>query len=135
EELRRLDINRHGPVSIISCDVDALKLVNDTLGHKKGDELIKAAAEIIKLPFRSSDVIARIGGDEFAVILPRTDEAIAQKARNRILAALDAYNLTNPQLPLSISVGVATSAVEPSMEKIFHESDNAMYKHKASRGL
>lgn len=135
EELRRLDINRHGPVSIISCDVDALKLVNDTLGHKKGDELIKAAAEVIKLPFRSSDVIARIGGDEFAVILPRTDEGIAQKARNRILAALDAYNLTNPQLPLSISVGVATSAVEPSMEKIFHESDNAMYKHKASRGL
>lgn len=135
EELRRLDINRHKPVSVISCDVDALKLVNDTLGHKKGDELIKAAAKIIKHPFRSSDVIARIGGDEFAVILPHSDETIAQKARNRILAALDRYNINNPQLPLSISVGVATSSVEPSMEKIFHESDNAMYKHKASRGL
>ena len=135
EELRRLNINRHGPVSILSCDVDALKLVNDTLGHKKGDELIKAAAEVIKAPFRSSDVIARIGGDEFAVILPRSDEGIAQKARNRILAALDAYNTAKPSLPLSISIGVATSAVEPSMEKIFHESDNAMYKHKASRGL
>lgn len=134
EELRRLDVRRHGPISIISCDIDGLKLVNDTLGHRKGDELIKAAATVIKAPFRSSDVVARIGGDEFTVILPKTNAQVAQKARNRILVAIDSFNANNPDLPLSISVGVATSSSETSMEKLFHESDDAMYEHKANRG-
>lgn len=135
EELRRMDIRRHGPITIISCDVDGLKLVNDTLGHQKGDELIKAAALVIKRPFRSCDVVARIGGDEFSVILPFTNEEIGRKAEKRILDSLEDFNKENPEIPLSLSVGVATSTSETTLEKLFHESDNAMYRHKASRGF
>ncbi|MGI6553991.1 MAG: PAS domain S-box protein [Bacillota bacterium] len=131
EELRRLNFRRHAPISIISCDVDGLKQINDRFGHRKGDEIIKAAASVIKKPFRSCDVVARIGGDEFAVILPRTNAEVAERARNRILDAVDAYNAKQPEIPLSISVGVATSEREVSLEKLFHESDNAMYEHKA----
>ncbi|MGI6318192.1 MAG: GGDEF domain-containing protein [Dethiobacteria bacterium] len=68
-----------GPVSIIVCDVDDLKLINDTFGHGKGDSLLKAVAETIKSPFRSSDVIARIGGDEFVILLPLTSMDVAKK--------------------------------------------------------
>ena len=74
EEMARLDGGRQYPVSIIACDLDGLKQINDQLGHDAGDRAIKAAAKILGLhTFRKEDVVARIGGDEFIVVLPSVD--------------------------------------------------------------
>ena len=109
EEMSRIEKSRYDTVGIISCDVDGLKLVNDTLGHNQGDNLLVAAAGVIQGSFREGDLIARIGGDEFSVVLPNTTEPAVENACQRIQEAVASYNATNPELPLSISVGFAVS--------------------------
>ncbi|MGI6308322.1 MAG: diguanylate cyclase [Dethiobacteria bacterium] len=134
EEMRRLDTPRFRPASIIVCDVDNLKPVNDTLGHDQGDVLLKAAAKAISRPFRSSDVVARIGGDEFAVILPHTSQNIALQACQRIKESIELYNHSSPEVPLSISLGVSTStSPEHSLTDVFREADRAMYHDKINK--
>ena len=130
EEMRRLDTQRHYPVSIVVFDVDGLKLINDILGHKQGDEHIKAAAGIIRKPFRNSDVVARVGGDEFAVILPSTTEKTTEQICRRLKAALQEYNREQPGVPLSLSVGYATGEEPGEMMEIFEQADRNMYEDK-----
>jgi hypothetical protein len=72
-EIERLFHSREYPISIMSADLDGLKLINDTMGHDRGDSLLKTCARVVKESLRRSDVLARVGGDEFAVILPRTE--------------------------------------------------------------
>ena len=131
EEMRRLENPRFRPVSIIVCDVDDLKLINDTFGHGKGDSLLKAVAETIKSPFRSSDVIARIGGDEFVILLPLTSMDVAKEACRRINESIEEYNRKNPELPLSVSLGVSTNT-DPDIPLVetFKEADSDMYNNK-----
>ncbi|MDO9534311.1 MAG: diguanylate cyclase [Bacillota bacterium] len=134
EEIRRLETLRFRPVSIIMGDVDDLKLVNDTLGHDKGDRLLKAAADTISSRFRSSDMIARIGGDEFVVLLPHTSEEVAKEVCSRIDESITNYNASNPELPLSISLGVSTSvSSDHSLLDTFKKADSAMYQKKAEK--
>ncbi len=80
EEMNRIEKGRFDQVGIISCDVDGLKLVNDTLGHPQGDKLLVAAAGVIKESFRQADLVARIGGDEFSIVLPSTSAAAVESA-------------------------------------------------------
>jgi len=132
EEVARLDNNeRHTPVTIIICDVDALKLVNDTMGHHKGDELLKAAASVIRSPFRSSDVVARIGGDEFALLLPRTGKIAAEEACRRIGESLKVYNESSPSVPLSLSIGFATGF--PPLREVLLQADHNLNRDKLLR--
>ena len=134
EELHRLDTPRFCPVSIIVCDVDNLKPVNDFLGHDQGDLLLQATARVMSQPFRSSDVVARIGGDEFAVILPHTPFDIAQQACERIKECVRSYNEDNPQLPLSISLGTSTfTTTGHSLMDVFREADRVMYLDKIKK--
>ncbi len=132
EEMRRVDLARQGPVSIFVVDVDGLKIINDTLGHQQGDELLKAATQAFRHGFRIGDCVARIGGDEFAAILPHTDHDTAKRICQRIRTAVTAYNNTaNPIVPLSLSLGVATTS-DPSinLSDLFREADNNMYREK-----
>jgi diguanylate cyclase (GGDEF)-like protein/PAS domain S-box-containing protein len=131
EEMSRIEKSRYDTVGIISCDVDGLKLVNDTLGHNQGDNLLVAAAGVIKGSFREGDLVARIGGDEFSVVLPNTTEPAVENACQRIQEAVASYNTTNPELPLSISVGFAVShGAHKSLKDLFKEADNNMYRKK-----
>lgn len=119
------------PLTIFVCDVDGLKLVNDTLGHQQGDLLLQRTAQLLRQAFRQNDNISRIGGDEFAVILPHTGEAAAAAIAARIRAALAEYNEQHPALPLGLSVGFAVAATEPfDISRLYREADDHMYKQK-----
>lgn len=134
EEMRRLDDGRHHPVGLMVCDLDGLKLVNDTMGHDAGDRLLRATAILLKKCFEPNDVISRIGGDEFAVIL-RGPKSVVEKAYRRILREAKSYNAANPGIPLNISVGYAVSTKDKlSINELFKEADNNMYREKLHQG-
>jgi len=134
EEISRIEKTRHGTVGILSCDVDGLKLVNDTLGHDQGDRLLAAAAKVIRNSFRGGDLAARIGGDEFAVILPNTTRSAVENACQRIQEGVASYNAITPELPLSISVGFAIrNGSHKNLKDVYKEADNHMYRKKLYR--
>lgn len=134
EEMRRLKEDNCSSVGVVMCDVDGLKLVNDTLGHITGDQLLQLAAGIIRKCFREEDVIARIGGDEFAVIMPESELHNVEQACRRVQTAVATYNEENPEFPLSLSVGFAVSnKTYGDLGDIFKEADNNMYREKLHR--
>ncbi|MDW7738664.1 MAG: PAS domain S-box protein, partial [Bacillota bacterium] len=109
-ELKRLDSSREHPIAVISADIDGLKLINDTLGHSEGDNFLKTGAELLKSALRTSDILARVGGDEFAVVLPNTTLEVGQRMVERIHHKIEEHNrqkTTGP--PFSMSIGLAVS--------------------------
>lgn len=121
------------PVAIVSCDVDGLKQVNDTKGHVEGDKMIQSAATMLKQYFGEHGDVARIGGDEFAVILTNCDEVIVANLCAAFDEFLSAYNLEH-DLQLSVSVGYAYSNHSfKDMGKLFAQADQQMYKQKRAK--
>jgi diguanylate cyclase (GGDEF)-like protein len=116
-------------VSIVSADLDGLKAINDRGGHAAGDRLIRAAADLLRHTARAVDRVARVGGDEFLVMLPETDEAGAARFVARLRAG------AAKRLPraggLQLSVGVATSRDGETLVETQHRADAAMYEAKA----
>ncbi|MDW7651883.1 MAG: diguanylate cyclase, partial [Bacillota bacterium] len=133
QEMRRIQNSRSASVGIIICDVDGLKLFNDSLGHDAGDNLLKVAANVLKSCFREEDMVARIGGDEFAIILPNSSVELVEAACRRVREAINAYNEQYPKLTLSISVGYAVSRKDTNLRDLFKEADNNMYREKLHR--
>jgi len=133
-ELARLEGSRYYPITIISADLDGLKLINDTLGHKEGDRFLIAGAAVLKNALRSSDILARVGGDEFALILPQTDRSAGEEIIQRIRERVQVYNRQKKGMPLSISIGMAlTKGSNQSLEETYRTADSLMYKDKLTR--
>jgi len=134
EQMARLgkDLSRSMPLSIVLIDIDGLKIVNDTLGHKAGDNLLISAAKIISDNFRQGDIIARIGGDEFCIMLLGVDNETALAKKNKLSKSIGKYNNNNPSVKLNMSVGVATSqnAREETIYDIYQRADENMYEFK-----
>ncbi len=133
-EMLRIDQRLSGAVGLIMLDLDGLKLINDTLGHEQGDVLLTSAAHILSASFRSNDVVARIGGDEFAVLLHPVDEDGIHASCERIRRKIAEFNSMQLQAPISLSIGHAL-ALNPSvtMRELFQRADNNMYREKLHR--
>lgn len=128
-KLMDLDKKENLPLSIIMFDVNGLKLVNDSFGHDLGDELLIKAAETIKKACREDDIIARIGGDEFVLLLPKTSAADTVKIANHIKELTSKEIVAN--IELSISYGYETKVMESeSISEVVVNAENHMYKHK-----
>ena len=131
QELDRYKDGRRSPIGIIVCDVDGLKHVNDTKGHKWGDQLINTAASVIQGSLRESDMVARIGGDEFGILLPKSEKRAVLKVIERIKSAVEEYNAQNPESELSISTGYAVGkGPRIDVNQLFTRADNNMYHNK-----
>ena len=132
EELKRLDTPRNLPLTLLMGDVNGLKALNDSIGHAKGDELLRKAAGIIRKGCRCDDIIARLGGDEFIVILPKTDESVSDK----IIERIKGFALKEKVGPatVSISFGCGTkSAADKSIRDVFKIAEDNMYKDKIAQ--
>src|SRR5450830_1806926 len=131
EEKKRLDTPRQLPISIIMGDVNGLKLVNDGLGHSKGDEVIIETAKILKSCCREEDIVSRIGGDEFGILLPQTDSKSAQLVCSRISDTCKGCAVDGSSICPSISVGYATKNFETeTMDNILMAAEESMSRHK-----
>ncbi len=129
EELKRLDTERNLPMSIIMGDVNGLKLVNDAFGHDKGDELLQKAAAAIRNACRTDDIVARWGGDEFVILLPKTKSEEAEEIVKRIKEFY--ANQSVNAICVSIAFGWETkNKSEQSILKILKNAEDYMYKHK-----
>lgn len=130
-EIRRLAASRLRPISVIVIDLNDLKKVNDEQGHAAGDLYIKNTAMLLKQTFRPEDMTARIGGDEFLIMLPEVDEPTCEQAINRLHENLFRFNQRATGQPLGLSAGWATACREDNLMERIREADARMYREKA----
>ena len=131
ESMERLEHGRHFPISILIADVDHLKITNDQQGHAGGDDMLKRVAQVLAIAFRAEDVIARVGGDEFAVLLPHTNAKAAEAALLRFYDILQEHNTKYfPENPLHLSIGISTAEYGNSLMETLKEADANMYHQK-----
>lgn len=129
-ELERIEKLQLYPVSIVVGDLDHLKLINDRYGHAIGDAAFRLASKILSGAFRAQDVIARIGGDEFAVVLPGADETTARTILQRITHQFFIQNLQANIPPVNMSLGLATAEDGTRLDKTLQLADEKMYESK-----
>jgi diguanylate cyclase (GGDEF)-like protein len=133
EELKRLDTKRQLPISLIMGDLNGLKLINDAFGHEMGDKALKRIGEILKETFRDEDIIARVGGDEFMVLLPNTNEKTAEEIVKRVREKC----LERPLeiININISFGVASKKhIDQKTKDIIKTAEDKMYFNKLKEG-
>lgn len=130
EEMNRLERKGPFPVSIVMADLNNLKHINDLLGHAAGDQLLRRAGEVLLKSVEKPCHAARIGGDEFAILLPNCDADQAQAVIETIEKLIELNNQFYTVTPLSMSVGVATGRAGESLESVAKRADEAMYNAK-----
>lgn len=129
EELKRIDVSRNLPFTVAMADLNGLKLINDAFGHRMGDELLKKVSEILKKECRSDDIVARIGGDEFVILLPRTSEEDAQRVVTRIYKSMEEERVEDNIV--SVSMGWSTkNEAHQDIKNVFIKAEEHMYRRK-----
>jgi diguanylate cyclase (GGDEF)-like protein len=128
------------PFSLLTLDLDHFKRINDTHGHGLGDEVLKRFANVLQTQCRASDIVGRLGGEEFAVLLPQTSLRDAQDVARRIVEACRTIAVPTPagNVTVTCSIGATEASVaDPSLETMLERSDRALYqaKHNGRDGL
>lgn len=135
DAMSRMERGRQYPISLVMGDVDGLKTTNDRKGHNAGDALLVRVAQVLTAVFRAEDVVARVGGDEFAVLLPGTGAEAAEEALHRLRQKLREHNAAHPGAPLRIAFGVSTAQRGASLAQVLKEADKNMYLAKRERAV
>lgn len=128
-----LDVQDQLPLSVIMGDINGLKLINDAFGHREGDKLLNEVAKILLSCVRKEDIVARIGGDEFCILLPRTDHQVAQSIVEAIKNVCEQYanQMDKEMIYISISLGYATKyELQESFDKVLKSAEELMYRKK-----
>ena len=129
EELSRLDTERQLPISIIMGDINGLKLINDAFGHKAGDSVLQKAAEIMTASFREEDIICRVGGDEFVVLLPKTSQETALEIIERVKYKCEFNPLDFIKINISLGAAIKESK-DTDIDEVLKKAENKMYFKK-----
>ena len=136
-ELERLigRVDRYGvQAAMLFVDLDGLKIINDTFGHRAGDEALIQVANLLASGVRHSDVVARIGGDEFGILLEASDEDAAHETATRLVDQICSCEFTHDgdAMPLSVAIGVGMIDALDTAEAVMERADEAMYLRKAA---
>jgi diguanylate cyclase (GGDEF)-like protein len=135
-ECNLLNESENSSVAILVCDLDDLKVTNDTYGHKQGDELIKSAARVLQDFSSENTTVARLGGDEFVLLVTETAKGEAKQLVSQILNSIHEYNTSTLNLEIKLSIGFAfTQNSLGQMTKLFAQADQNMYSNKNERKL
>jgi diguanylate cyclase (GGDEF)-like protein len=120
--------------ALLFVDLDGLKLINDSFGHQAGDEALVQVARLLVGGVRKSDVVARIGGDEFAILLGHADEESAHETASRLIDVIAGSDFTHDgdNLPLSVAIGASAINAEDTPETAMARADEEMYRRKAA---
>lgn len=120
--------------AMLFVDVDGLKIINDTLGHRAGDEALIQIANMLSKGVRHSDVVARIGGDEFGILLENSDDGAAHETAARLIDQISACEVLfeGEALPLGVAIGVGMIDAHDTAETVMDRADEAMYARKAA---
>jgi diguanylate cyclase (GGDEF)-like protein len=138
--LRELDriIARAGrydaKAALLFVDVDGLKAINDSFGHRAGDEALIQVAGLLSSGVRKSDMVARIGGDEFGILLENADEASAHETASRLIDLIAGCEFVHDgdELPLSVAIGVGLIEATDTAATVMARADEEMYRRKAA---
>jgi len=133
EEFKLLDQPQFYPLGMMMLDVNGLKLINDAFGHQVGDEALKVLGNILKEIFEEKDVIARIGGDEFAALIPNTTAEKLQKYKEKIVSIVKTKRIKNIELSLAVGYELKTNA-NYEIDEMQKHAENRMYAHKSTEG-
>jgi diguanylate cyclase (GGDEF)-like protein len=139
--IRQLDqvverVNRQGDsAAMLFVDLDGLKMINDSFGHQAGDEALIEVATMLVGGVRRSDCVARIGGDEFGILLEHASEATARETTARLVDLIASCDFTHDgdALPLSVAIGYAMIRPSDDAPSVMARADSEMYKRKATR--
>lgn len=124
------------PLSLLVLDIDFFKRINDTYGHDSGDEILRALAGRIRRAVRSVDLVCRLGGEEFVIVMPDTSLEVAARVAERVRRAVEAepFNVKEGQqaIPVTISIGAADRGADANPDFIYKSADKALYESKTS---
>ena len=119
-------------LALLALDLDRFKEVNDSLGHPAGDELLRQVAKRLRFAVRGSDTVARVGGDEFSIVLPNSDDELVQTVCSRLLAAVEEpFHVSGNAVSIGLSIGAAVAPLDAvDEEQLIRRSDLALYSAK-----
>ena len=120
------------PLALLYLDLDDFKVVNDRHGHQTGDAVLRLVANAVRRAVRQSDIVGRLGGDEFGVLMPETDGAVAEAAASRLVSEIRAVFQGTPSVTASIGLVSTISATSLGAEDVLRRADEAMYAAKRS---
>jgi diguanylate cyclase (GGDEF)-like protein len=127
-------VSRYGEsAAMLFVDIDGLKRINDSFGHKAGDEALLQVGRVLTNGVRSSDCVARLGGDEFGILLAHAGEDSARETADRLTAAIEQQEslCDGNRLPLSVAIGITMIAPKDSADSVIARADRAMYREKS----